>query len=279
MCSIPHTRRVNGRYLYRRRVHFQNIISKHITIALRTASPSAARRLATMLSARFMMVKAKVEIMLETGPALTGEQIEEVFRHALEEELNGLLNDTYANAPWSDSVPDVAASIAEACRTLRKPNRPQSPQSSRRDASPEPGENSHLSGADFYAAQILANLGDEQVAAILHAIGASVTAANLGSARTHIIRGMGKGADLAQRAFDEDVLDAPDPAAALTADLGLRPARPVTQILQAPTDTILAWANSRNQESPFVTYEIRRFSEVINEIIDELKGERIWNGD
>ena len=37
MCRIPHARRRNGRYVFRRRVHFRNIISKPIALALQTA--------------------------------------------------------------------------------------------------------------------------------------------------------------------------------------------------------------------------------------------------
>lgn len=119
MCNIPHAHRRAGRYTFRRRVHFQNLISTPLSIALGTADPKVARVRASFLSVRFMTVKVTVEDMLQSGPALTGEQIEGSFRRALEEELSGLLNDAYANAPWSDSVPDVASSIAQACRLLR----------------------------------------------------------------------------------------------------------------------------------------------------------------
>ena len=278
MYSIPHVHRVSGRYIYRRRVHFRKIISKPISLAMRTADPAQARQRSAMLSVRFLIVRAKVEGMLETGPALTGAQIEGIFRRALEDELSSLLNDAYGNELWSDSVSDVAASIAQACRNLRRPNRPQSPVDSRRDA-PEPGENSHLDDAEFYAAQILYNLGDEQVADILKAMGIPVHSGNLEPARLHIIRGMGKGADLAQRAFDDDVLDAPDPIAALTAELGPRPASLSVQVIPHPMASAVAAVNSPAQDFPFLIFESRRFSEVIDEIIAELKAEGIWRGD
>jgi hypothetical protein len=277
LSRIPHVHRFGARYGYRRRLYFRNLISKLLTVSLRTADPIAARMRAAMLSARFEIVKAKVESMLETGPALTGEQIEEIFRRALEDELNGLLNDAYANAPWSDSVPDVAASIADACRKLRRPNRPLSPPSSRRDVPPEPGEYSHLDGADFYAAQIIANLGDDRIAAILQAIGAPVHADNIEPARTHIIRGMAKGAELAQRAFDDDILGEPVPSRALVAET--YPQSPDGQMLfnrppLAPSPTVAPQSNSY-----FFEHEPRRFSEVIDEVIATLKGKKIWKGD
>lgn len=277
MCRIPHARRVRGRYVFRRRVHFRSLISKPVTLALRTADPNQARRRAAMLSARFATEKTKVEAMLEIGPRLTGEQIEAIFRHALEEELGSLLGDAYANEPWSDSVPDVAGSIAEACRTLRRPNRSACPRDSRRDEPPPFGEHAHLRGSDFYAAQIIANLGDEQVAALLRALGMAPTATALEPARTHIIRGMGKGAELAQRAFDDDVLDAPDPMRALTADVGLRPTV-VAPAAPHQMASVVSSGGAADQPNPFVLFEARRFSEVIDNIIAELKAEGTWSG-
>lgn len=122
MCSIPYAQRIAGRYVYRRRVHFRNIISKPLTLALRTADPAAARQRAAMLSAQFVTVNIRVKTMMQQGAPLTGEQIEEIFRRALEDELSGLLNDAYSNESWSDSVPDVGADIAEACGAADEPS-------------------------------------------------------------------------------------------------------------------------------------------------------------
>jgi hypothetical protein len=276
MCSIPYAQRIAGRYVYRRREHFRNIISKPLTLALRTADPEAARQRAAMLSAQFVTVNIRVNAMMQQGAPLTGEQIEEIFRRALEDELSGLLNDAYSNESWSDSVPDVAADIAEACRTLRRPNRPMSPRDSSRDEPPI-GENAHLIGAEFYVAQILSNLGDKQVAALLKALGVPVHAGIIEPARTHILRGMGKGAELAQRAFDDDVLDAPDPMTALTAELGARPERQAAQVIPHPMASGAPVNGSPAQESPFAIFEPRRFSEAIDEIIADLKRVGVWS--
>lgn len=78
MCSIPYAQRIAGRYVYRRRVHFRNIISKPLTLALRTADPAAARQRAAMLSAQFVTVNIRVKAMMQQGAPLTGEQIEEI---------------------------------------------------------------------------------------------------------------------------------------------------------------------------------------------------------
>ena len=275
MCNIPHAHRRAGRYVFRRRVHFRNLISTPLSLALGTADPKVARVRAALLSARFMTVKVTVEDMLQLGSALTGEQIEGIFRHALEEELSSLLNDAYANAPWSESVPNVASSIAQACRLLRRPNRPLSPTSSRRDVPPEPGENAHLDGAEFYAAQILSNLGDEQVAAILEALGVPVHASIIEPARTHIIRGMGRGADLAQRAFDDDAMDAADPVLALMSDLGSSTEGPK----RTATAASIVIPISPAADSQFQVYDGRPFSTVIGDVLSDLKADGIWKGD
>ena len=50
---IPYTRRSHGRYLYRRRVHFRNLISRPVTVALKTADPEVARGRSATLSVTF----------------------------------------------------------------------------------------------------------------------------------------------------------------------------------------------------------------------------------
>lgn len=88
MCRIPHTHRRNGRYVFRRRVHFRNLITKPVAVALQTRSKGRAATPA-LLSARFAIVKSSVERMMECGRALTGAEIEALFREELERELSG----------------------------------------------------------------------------------------------------------------------------------------------------------------------------------------------
>lgn len=64
MSRIAHVVRIQGRYVYRRRVHFRNVISKPLSFALRTACPKMARRTSARLSARFEEVKDKIAAML-----------------------------------------------------------------------------------------------------------------------------------------------------------------------------------------------------------------------
>lgn len=76
MSRIAHVVRIQGRYVYRRRVHFRNIISKPLSFALRTACPKMARRTSARLSARFEEVKDKIATMLASH---TSSAVRETF--------------------------------------------------------------------------------------------------------------------------------------------------------------------------------------------------------
>lgn len=79
MSRIPNTCRLNGCYIFRRRVHYRNLISRPLAQALGTADPTVAYGRAMILSARFTVVKANVDAMLEQGRALTGPEIAVLF--------------------------------------------------------------------------------------------------------------------------------------------------------------------------------------------------------
>jgi len=107
--------------MFRRRIHVPNIISKPIAIALRTADPSAARTRSAVLAACFEMVKANVRAELSAGQALTGPQIEKLFRGELEETLQFFVNGAFEQAPWSAGVLGMAADRGEAARRMIQP--------------------------------------------------------------------------------------------------------------------------------------------------------------
>lgn len=95
MSRIPFTLRTNGRYAFRRRIHFRNIISKPLTMALQTADPAVARTRAAMLAARFAIVKAELGKVVGYERALTGEEIEVIFRYKLHKELSFWMTSAY----------------------------------------------------------------------------------------------------------------------------------------------------------------------------------------
>lgn len=280
MCRIPHTRRINGRYVFRRRVHFRKIISKPLPVALRTADPAVARQRAAMLSARFVVVKASVDRMLECGRTLTGAEIEALFRAKLEEELSFFLHSAYENASWSSSVQDVAAQEAEAYRILRLPDRQHGMTDQDRASLRAKGLSDDLPAIEDYIAQIRDLLSDETVAKRLEAIGAPAHPQNVAAARTHLIRAGAAACSRVQRVFNEDVLDAADPIRALMADLG-EPSPDAARLLNRDRRPVAtpAPAPALPNECQFLIYDDRRFGDVIDHVIAQLKADGVWKGD
>ncbi len=123
VCRIPHVRRRNGRYVFRRRVHFRNIISKPLALALQTADPSLARGRAALLSARFAVVKSSVNKMIEAGRALNKAEIEALFREELEGELRALVQHAFEDRAWASAALEIAADNAGRYRMLSLPDR------------------------------------------------------------------------------------------------------------------------------------------------------------
>ena len=289
MSRIPFTVRIQGRYSFRRRIHFRNIISKPLTLALQTADPGAARERVAILAARFVIVRADVKTMLKGQRNLTGVEIEAIFRRELEQQLGSWLSDAYADAPWSSSMIEEAARHGEAYRQLRLPD-------PRHDM--DPFERAKLDAANRESTendltpewarplveQIREQLSDDYVISALKAIGATHSEANIAAARTHLIRAGASACTRAQRVFDDDVLDAADPVRAMTADLGELP--PAVETLLAQAEGVAAPIGQTNlpspapsTECPFAIYDSRLFSEIIEDVLFELKQDKVWKGD
>jgi hypothetical protein len=276
MCRIPHTRRRQGRYVFRRRVHFRNLISKPLAVALQTADPKVARQRAALLSARFAIVKSSVDDMLECGRLLTGAEIEALFREELERELSFYVHSAYEDAAWSSSVLDVAAQVGEACRILRMPDRSNGMNETDRSSLRGRMSDGEISVVEDYINDIREFLSDEWIEERLRGIGAPPHAQNVGAARTHLIRARAAACSRAQRLFDEDILDAADPVRALMADLGEPPAEAASLLHRnriSPTSPAPAAAP---QEGQFLIYDNRRFGDVIEDVIAAMKAENTW---
>lgn len=287
MSRIPFTTRIEGRYSFRRRIHFRNVISKPLTLALQTADPGAARERVAILAARFVIVRADVKTMLESQRKLTGTEIEAIFRRELEQQLSSWLSDAYENAPWSSSVKEEAARHGEAYRQLRLPD-------PRYDL--DIFEREELEAAELHADkntpswarplvdQLRDGLSDEYVSTALKAIGATATESNIAAARTHMIRAGASACARAQRVFDEDVLDAADPMRAMMADLGelsaeVKALLSKTESLTAPAAHTTLPSPSPTSECPFAIYDNRRFSEIIEDTLATLKRKKVWKDD
>ena len=289
MSRIPFTIRIEGRYSFRRRIHFRNIISKPLTLALQTADPAAARERVAILAARFVIVRADVKTMLEGQRNLTGIEIEAIFRRELEQQLGSWLSDAYANAPWSSSVMEEAARHGEAYRQLRLPD-PRYDMDplavARLDAANSARAESDLTPewARPLVDQIRDRLSDEYVSAALKAVGATPSESNIAAARTHLIRAGASACARAQGVFDEDVLDAADPLRAMMADLGdlssdARALLSKAEGVSVPVAQPNLPSPAPTTECPFAIYDSRRFSEIIEDTLAALKRKKVWRGD
>lgn len=257
MSRIPHVVRVNGRYAFRRRIHFRNLISRVVKLALKTADPAVARHRAAVLSARFEVVKSSVVRMIEQGAVLTGDQVEKLFREELESELRAIADRAWSEDAWAPEALRLASDDREMYSILRSPDRHR----------PELNE------------FMMSMLPDHVVAARLSALGAPADAENIANARVHLLRARAAAGLRSQRLYDDDVMDAADPVAFLMSDLR-QEAKDLPALLQAALRMPAIDAQKeQQQECEFKRYDKRRFSEVVDEIADNLKAEGVWSGD
>ena len=286
LSRIPYAHRIEGRYVWRRRVHFRNLISKPLPLALRTADPSTARRRSAILSARFAILKQTIDEMLDDHRTfLTGAEIEALFRAELERELARNLADAYSNESHSSSVGEAARPLAEAYRIARRPDRPR--RLSERDVA-ELVQRGVDAGDRAQVAEYLAEfchgagVSDDEVRARLEAIGAPVTDALMEMARSHVLRARADAWRRTERIFDDAVTDAPNPLQALLElEVVAQTAAPTPPPapVPAPPAASSPLASPPVVDRPFVVDEPRRFGELIDEIVAELRREKIWKGD
>src|SRR5690606_34613153 len=106
-----------------------------------------------------------------------------------------------------------------------------------------------------------------------------VHAGTVAAARTHLIRARAAGCVRVQRLYDDDIMDAVDPVRALMADLG-PPSEEVSRLRPESNESLnLPAIQDRAGECQFVIYDDRRFGDVIETVLAELKSEGVWRGD
>ncbi|MBX7512980.1 hypothetical protein K3179_00310 [Qipengyuania sp. GH38] len=256
MTRIAHVTRRGARYVFRRRIHFQNIISRPLALALQTADPSIARQRAAILSARFEVVKSSVRRMIEQGTALTGPQIEALFRQELESELRAIVDFAFSDGAWADEALRIASDDREKYGFLRSPDRHR----------PE------------FVELALGLFPDEMVTQRLAGVGASTGSSNIAVARTHLIRARAVAGAKIQNLYDDEAMDAPDPIAVLMGEFH----DPSQATLPLPATAVVPAENTQTpkdvRECKFDYYDERRFSEIIEEVAADLKTEGIWSG-
>lgn len=257
MTRIAHVTRRGARYVFRRRIHFRNIISLPLALALQTADPFVARQRAAILSARFEVVKSSVRKMIEQGTVLTGPQIEALFRQELESELRAIVDFALSDRPWADEALRIASDNREKYRFMRTSDRHR----------PE------------FVELALGLFPDEMVTQRLAGVGASPGSSNIAVARTHLIRARAVAGEKVQRLEDDEVMDAPDPVAVLMGELH-DPSQAALPVHAAASGAQENTPPSKDvSECKFDYYDERHFSQVIDEVIVELRAEGVWKVD
>lgn len=290
MSHIPYVRRAQGRYVYRRRVHFRNIISKPVAVAMRTADPSVARARSAMMSARFIMVKARVEIMLSDQRSfLTGEEIEALFRRELEQALAENLHDAFENAPWSSSMAENAIPMAEAYRLAKRPDRPRELTDEQRVEMEARGVHpADICGADEYLRNFchVVGMDEARIRAALSVIGAPVTPGTIGVARLQVLRGRADAWERTRHVFDDVIMNASNPLQALIelplAGTSTAP-QPANGVPVGVAHAITPQSGATPAPAPaeeclFLRHDPRRFSAVVDEIIAAQRADQSWKG-
>jgi len=267
-----------------------------------------ARRASARLSARFEEVKDKVAAMLAAGRALTGAEIEALFRFELEREVRFMVSKYLENQEYSAWVEDFAHEGAEAAKLLLEPGH---------GLVLSAVEESELEKRGFEPEIVLDSMHElekrydfESVSEYLTAIGAPITTQSVGIARTQLLRGLSAGLRRSQSISQTTLTDAPDIATALIADLdqvsdvasvlvkelwaklasgmngGLRSDvhSHHTQASNLPPEAAapieLGQVRELNQPpSPFKYRDNRRFGEMIGDILSALKKDGVWKGD
>lgn len=271
MSRIPHAHRIGGRYVWRRRVHFRNLISKPVAVRLRTADPRIARRRAARLSVRFDQVRELIERMIEMGRALTGTEIDALFRLELERELTQIVHDAYEDAPWSRDIAENAVPLAEAYRIARRPDRPRRLNDAQRADLTDRLHPADVHAVEDYLGNLCHGITDEEVRARLTAVGAPESQAAIAVARAHILRARAVAWTSGQRVFDDFVMDAADPVRALI-DHAEAPSRGLSAASPPPQGN-----GFTTPECAFITYDERPFSLVIDDIVEQLRREGVWS--
>jgi hypothetical protein len=102
---------------------------------------------------------------------------------------------------------------------------------------------------------------EDVIAERLGAIGAPVHSGSIAAARTHLIRARAVGSSRAQRLFDDDVLNAPDPVRELLADLGEPTAEAASLLRRNGALPVLPAPAAAPDGGQFLIYDSRRFDD------------------
>lgn len=279
MSRIPFVVRRNGRYRYRRRVHFRNLCSRPVSVALLTADPGEARERSARLSVRFLAKTRELKQMIENGDYLSSEEIAELVQSELRAELERAIAPIFLNPEPARSIRQTRV-FAEAYRVARRLNRPTELSEADRAELAQKGFDEleiEFIACDLDRLCAAKNITSAQVAERLERIDAYPNPTTIEQGRMLILGARAEAHRRAALIEHPTIQDAPDPVQALLAIDPAQLERPEAVTAQS------VWPSPVTPEPApdcqFITYDPRRFSSVIEELVAELKLEGQWSGD
>ncbi len=257
-------------YHFRRRLHVPGVVSRHITIPLRTAGPGQARRLAARLAVRWDTMTMDMQAHGNRGFLKAGE-LAAIFRAGLETEL-GLATSALLDLDRDSAVDQRTARVIEATYRIAAciPAEAKTIDWSLLvEHTPTFDERDRRAVALMLRAIEPHRIAHDEANMLLLEAGAPVTETTVRDARVQLLRARAEAQARMALAVHPRIAGTGNVAARLLDDdlvADLRTAAPPPLAEAAET-------------SPFLLLDKRRFSEIIDETIVSIQVSGDWNED
>ncbi len=273
LAAVSYLYRRGARYHYRRRLYLRKIVNRPISISLGTADPAEARRLVAQLSVRWDATKMMASEQAGRG-YLTATEAVAVFRGALDEELGLATAGRFDGEANDDRTPRVFEAVYRIAARLEP------------DASVLPVDllDAHSQGfseADRRAVVLMLKAVGPQLSArseaaeALKTIGAPVHVATIRDAGVQILLAKAEAQARARLMAHPLATAAGDSLSRLINDDAVAAIRSALN----PTTHHATSAPAEMIDSPYLTTETRRFSEIIEPTIGAIQLSGDWNED
>ncbi|MDR6115796.1 MULTISPECIES: DUF6538 domain-containing protein [unclassified Sphingomonas] len=284
MASITYLCRRGARYYYRRRLYQRSVVNHPISISLGTADPVEARRLVPRLSARWEMMAMQMFNRTSRG-FLQAQELTRIFRAGLDEEL-GLAMASHFDAP------DALEGNRRTLRVLEAAYRIAARLPADADSVPETIVNELTDGfSDEDRAAVVIMLrslaphksAQRDAESALTAISAPTTPRAIDDARVQLLRARAEAQARAALADHPLAASRGDPYTALLDDDVVAAIRrqPAAHSTGAPAEHAdpHRLSGAAPVDSPFLTQDTRRFSEIIEDTIKMIQSAGDWDED
>lgn len=266
VASVSYLNRRGARYYYRRRLHLRNLISRPITVALGTADPAEARCLVHRLSVRWDTMT--MTIGTATRGYMTASEAVAIFKRGLDEELG--LATTHRIDPDADDE-RTARVLAAAYRIAARLD----PDAETMTADMLEAHTEGFSDIDRRAVLLMLKALAPQraartdAAAMLAAAGAPVTGTTIRDARVQILLARAEAQERAGLFNHSTIATTGNPLAGLLDD----------KLIASVRGAATAASSPELNDTPYLTLDTRRFSEIIDRTIAAIQTAGDWNKD